>query len=273
MSDGDPVPGSTYQVSVEGGTAYYYDGSDAGQAATASMVRALVALEQQQAAKNAALAEVVNDARPKGDDIVVAATVVAAVAGVVGAAAAIGGTAAAVGSLGMSVAGVVQQAEATGDGVFEIIIRNETASPMVCYSFANGGCSTASSVPPIEPGGSASIDIIQKGGFEADAYISLYFMLGGGLIKPEGGSDVIALKPVTARIKYKFDGSDWRPGYSFQGGDQAKLPSGQKGLWVGSFHPDDDQKMLGFAISASLVQKSSGAAEVVFMPEAATFGG
>lgn len=272
MSTPIPLSGNDASHSVTGGTGYFYINTNAGRAAMASMVRGMTALEQQQVLKNQALAAIINQHNEPGKDVVISATVVGAIAGVIGAGAAIGGTAAAVGSLGMSVASMAMQSDASDVGNFEIVIRNETGTPMVCYDMSNGGCSTANNVPPLEPGGSGSIEVIQNGGFEEGAYISLYFLVGGGVVTTdESNGEPIALQPVKCLVKYEFNGSDWLPTFIFDGGNGYEMGPNMKGLLVASFHPDDDVNSMGFAYSGTLVQKSSGMAEVTFMPEAATF--
>lgn len=271
MSSNEPVSGYDEQQNTANGAVYFYSGEAAGNAVSASLTLAQIALEQQQQNSAQQMAKAFARSPSLVVDPITIATVVAAIAGTVGAVAAVGGTAAAVGSLATGVAGTAMSfAASSGDDPLapaEILIRNDTLVPVIPTTYSNGGCSVASYCMPMMPGSSSNVDLLQPNGFDkGDSYFTQNFRVGALAFQDPETSGLTSANTTSAKVRLNFnDDGDWVPAYKVDDMSSFWNNSGQ-GTTAIYFRPNDSSKMVGFTIISGFLQKSTGAMQIVFLP-------
>lgn len=271
MPSNEPVGGYDEQQNTANGAVYFYAGEAAGNAVSASLTLAQIALQQQQQDSAQQMAKAFARNPSLVVDPITIATVVAAIAGTVGAVAAVGGTAAAVGSLATGVAGTAMSfAASSGDDPLapaEILIRNDTLVPIVPTTYSNGGCSVASCCMPMMPGSSSNVDLLQPNGFDkGDCDFTQNFRVGALAFQDPETSALTSANTTSATVRLNYnDDGDWKPAYKIDDMSSYWNNSGQ-GITAIYFRPNDGSQMVGFTIVSSLLQKSTGAMQIVFLP-------
>ncbi|XYK81293.1 MAG: hypothetical protein ROO70_03550 [Labrenzia sp.] len=268
MPDLQPVSGSANTVNTTNGTVYYYTGMNAAAAVAASMTQIQLAeTANADAQAQAMLANI------KGGDelVVVLGGILASIAtGVVGAAGTAGAAAvgaATVGSFATNVANTaLAYSQAKGQDPLasaEIIVRNNMIGPLVCGDFSGSGCSTASALSPILPGASTGIDLLQPNGFDDGAHLKMTFNAGAtGYGNPANG-DYTEAVPTECSVQMTYDG-DWTPTITIDGSQSFNNTSSN--LTAVSFVPNEGSLHSGLTIASMLVNKSTGAMAVSFLP-------
>ncbi len=272
MTDPNPIapPDFTSSLKTVHGNVYFYEGGPAALAVMFSMIRVQAALQQQKA--NAA-ARIVRMLAGKPDilPIETIAEVVGAVASTVGAFATIAGEYATVAGAGASIAGVAMQKGSKAGNSLELVIHNETLTPVVPVRYKNGHSSIVSSCRPLLPGTAGTIDIAQPPpGFTTNSWIEVEYLSGAGVYNDSG--TMVEMAPVKSVVQFEYTYSSWFPDYAVDPSaheGKKSFSCTTKNISAIYFQPTPGIHMLPLTIASFLSQQSTSSIDIMFLPGSA----
>lgn len=259
--------GEIRNIETDHGQLIYFTAVDAAYAVARSTAKIEAAFaDRQQKQAEALLSKLGPDTLEL--PVVTGAVIASAVAAtaVTGAGLAIGaaGSAAAIASAGADLAGLFAGGDGSGSpaATFEFRAHNSTVTPVIYYGAGNGGCSIASSMAPMMPGGQSSLSIVQPNGFSggsSGSWIQLGFFVGSG--ENNNGN----VSGVRCNVSFHYnENNDWQPFFAID--DKSGLTNQENGLTAVTYIPNDISRGTGFTIASYLVQKGTGEVDILFLP-------